>query len=72
MAKFLCVLLSKYEKAGKVEIFDTTLYKYALEEALLDLASKDMTQHGHLLVLKEKLIKLIGHNKPDIKTLALF
>ena len=37
------------------------------------MAYKDMTEHGVLLVLKERLVKLMGSNdKLDIKTLALF
>lgn len=32
-----------------------------------------MKEHGRLLVLKERLVKIIGNNdKLDIKTLALF
>ena len=78
LAKFLSVLILKYAKycdQAKLDysqILETTLYKYALEDALHEIAYDDMNEHGHLLILKEKLIKLMGHNKPDIKTLALF
>jgi hypothetical protein len=54
-------------------VLDTSLFKRSLEETLNELAYEDMKEHGRLLVLKEKLVKLIGiHDKPDIKTLALF
>jgi len=44
-----------------------------LVETLLDFAVKDMKEHGRLLILKERLVKIIGTNeKLDIKTLALF
>ena len=78
LAKFLSVLILKYAKycdqanLDYSQILETTLYKYALEDALHEIAYDDMNEHGHLLILKEKLIKLMGHNKPDIKTLALF
>ena len=54
-------------------VLETSLYKRSLEETLNELAYEDMKEHGRLLVLKELLVKLIGfHDKPDIKTLALF
>jgi hypothetical protein len=47
--------------------------KKVLDESLLEFAVKDMREHGRLLVLKERLVKIIGSNdKLDIKTLALF
>lgn len=79
MAKFLSKLIIRYHKCcdevkldGSL-VLETSLYKRSLEDILHELAYEDMKEHGRLLVLKEKLVQLVGlHDKPDIKTLALF
>lgn len=55
------------------DIYNAAILKKVLVETLLDFAVKDMKEHGRLLILKERLVKIIGTNeKLDIKTLALF
>lgn len=79
LAKFICKLIHKYNelclenKKSPSDSISASLYRTALNEALIHLSIEDMREHGRLLLLKEKLVGLAGSKeKVDTQLLSLF